>query len=251
MASERAAFTFAVVAEARVDQQIASELVERVMVEEVDWIDEGSLGDFCRWQGLEVSRSYLAWKSIAGVARARGIVRHGGFRQFPGVLDERRARLALRLFKALDERPDCVLLVRDTDGEDGRVDSLERVRAVGTWEFKVILATPNPKRECWVLAGFDPINDDEEAALNEASAYLGFDPRIHAERLTAKRDKGKRNAKKILERLMRPESEREKSCWQKADLGVLRERGRGSRLTAFLEEVSARLIPMLAGGTAR
>lgn len=249
MASGRSAFAFAVVAEAAADQQIASDLSERVMVEEVDWIDEGNVGNFCCWQGLEASSSYLAWKSIAGAARARGIVKHGAFRQSPGVLDERRARLALRLFKALDERPDGVLLVRDTDGEAGRVESLERVREAGAWEFEVLLATPDPKRECWVLAGFDPLNDDEEAALRETRSFLGFDPRIHAERLTAKRDKGKRNAKKVLQRLMRPESEREESCWQQADLGVLKERGKGSRLTAFLEEVSTRLVPMLAGGT--
>ncbi len=158
--------------------------------------------------------------------------------------------MALRLFKSLDEPPDGVLLVRDTDDEDGRVPSLERVRASGTWEFEVLLATPDPKRECWVLAGFDPITGDEEAALNEARSFLGFDPRIHAERLTAKRDKGKRNAKKILKRLMRPESEREESCWQQADLDVLKERGRKTRLTAYLEEVSTRLIPMLTGSTA-
>ncbi len=250
MGSGGAAFAFAVVAEARADQQIASELAERIMVEEIDWIDEENLQDFCRWQGLEESSGYLAWKSITGAARTRGIVKHGGFRQSPGVLDERRARLALRLFKALDKRPDGVLLVRDTDAEDGRVPSLERVRTSGAWEFEVLLATPDPKRECWVLAGFDPITGNEETALKDVRSFLGFDPRIHAERLTAKRDKGKRNAKQILKRLMRPESEREESCWQQADLNVLKDRGKQTRLTAYLEEVSTRLIPMLAGGTA-
>ncbi len=230
--ASKAAFAFAVVAEARADQQIASELAERVMLDEVDWIDRENLGDFCRWHGLEEPGGYLPWMRIAGAARARGIVKHGKFRQSPGVFDERRARLALRLFKSLDEPPDGVLLVRDTDAEDQRLPSLERVRAAGDWEFEVVLATPDPKRECWVLAGFDPIDDEEEAALNEAKALLGFDPRLHAERLTAKTDKGKRNAKKILKRLMRPESEREESCWRQADLGVLRERGKGSRLTA-------------------
>ncbi len=251
MCSGGAAFAFAVIAEARADQQIARELAERVIVDEIDWIDKGNLADFCRWHGLEDSDVYLAWRSIMGAARARGLVTHGKFGQSPGVFDERRARLALLLFKSFDEPPDSVLLVRDTDDEDGRVESLERARAAGAWEFEVLLATPDPKRECWVLAGFDPLNDDEEAALNETRSFLGFDPRMHAERLTARRDKGKRNAKKILERLMRPESEREESCWQQADLRMLKERGKGSRLTAFLEEISTRLIPMLAGGTAR
>ncbi len=248
MGPAQAVFAFAVVAEARADQQIASELAERVVVEGVDWIGEENPGDFIRWQGLEGASSYLAWKSIAGAARARGIVKHGGFRQSPGVFDERRARLALRLFKSLDDRPDGVLLVRDTDGQDARIESLERARTASTWEFEILIATPNPKRECWVLAGFDPIDASEKAALSEVRSFLGFDPRLQAERLTAKRDKGKRNAKKILERLLRPESEREEACWQEADLSVLKERGEQSRLAAFLDEVATRLIQMLAGG---
>ena len=248
MSSSKAAYTFAIVAEAKADQRIASELAERVLVDEVDWIVEENLGDYCCWQGLETSSDYLPWKSIMGAARARGIVTHGKFRQSPGVFDERRARMALRLFKALDERPAAVVLVRDTDDEGGRLESLERVRAEGAWEFVVLLATPDPKRECWVLAGFDPANDEEEAAINEVRSLLGFDPRLHAEQLTAKRNKGKRNAKKILERLMRPESEREESCWRQSELSVLRERGQQSRLAAFLDEVSTRLVPLLAGG---
>jgi len=44
--------------------------------------------------------------------------------------------------------------------------------------------------------------------------------------------------------------ERAESCWQQANLRVLAERGKGSRLTAFLEAVSTRLIPILAGDTA-
>ena len=70
---------------------------------------------------------------------------------------------------------------------------------------------------------------------------------MQADRLTAEGTKGKKNAKKVLKKLMRPESEREESCWQHADLGVLRERGKKSRLAAFLAEVSDILVPMLAG----
>ncbi len=241
------AFTFAVVAEARADQQIASELAERVVIERVDWIGQDHLKDFCRWQGLDASTGFLAWKSVAREARARGIKTHGKFRQFPGAFDERRARMALLLFKKSEDRPDGVLLVRDTDNEDARINSLEKVRAAGRWEFQVLMATPRPKRECWVLAGFDPVDSEEETVLGVARSDLGFDPRSHAERLTARGSRGKRNAKKVLEELTRKSSEREQGCWRQAPLSVLRERGQGSRLTAYLDEVERFLVPMLAG----
>ncbi len=250
MSPGEAAFAFAVVAEGKADQQIANGLAARVVARDVDWIDEGNVGDFCRWQGLDPSGGYLAWKSVTHVARDRGIATHGRFRDSPGVFDERRARTALRLFKSLEDRPAAILLVRDTDGEPGRVSSLERVRESGDWEFQVLLATPDPKRECWVLAGFDPTSANEEAALEEVRSDLGFDPRLHADRLTARGAKGKRNAKKVLERLLSPGTEREESCWRDGDLDVLGGRGERSRLRAFLEEVSDRLVPLLSGRTA-
>ncbi len=245
------AFSFAVVAEARADKQIASELAERVLVDEVDWIEREGLPALVRWQGLDESAEYLSWAGIGNQFKARGMVSHGRFRSVPGTLDERRARKALLLFTSLPEPPDSVFLVRDTDAEEGRVESLAREREAGSWKFPVLLATPHPKRECWVLAGFDPADAGERAALDEVRSHLGFDPCLKAERLTAKRDKGKRNAKKVLAELMPPGSEREECCWRDTALSVLGERGQESRLAAYLAEVTDRLVPLFAGSAPR
>ncbi|MEE8524846.1 MAG: hypothetical protein V3T72_13000, partial [Thermoanaerobaculia bacterium] len=176
---------------------------------------------------------------------AAGLVTHG-FGSPSGAFDERRARKALLLFNKCSKLPAGVLLVRDTDNQAERAESLERARRVRRWKFEVILATPDPKRESWVLAGFDPQNADEQAALDEARSTLGFDPRLQAERLTARGARGKRNAKKVLAKLINT-SEREHACWRDTDLGVLRERGEGSRLTAYLTELTERLVPVVAG----
>lgn len=249
--TDRTAFTFAVVAEARADRQIAVGLAERVIAGSVDWIDADHLGRLCRWQGLDESSEYLAWTSVSREARARGVQTHGRFRQYPGVFDERRAKMALRLFKILAVSLDGVLLVRDTDGEQGVIDSLERTRSGGRWELEVVLATPHPKRECWVLAGFEPETDDEKAALADLRSELGFDPRDRAHRLTAEGLKGKRNAKTVLARLTSSEGEREERCWLEAAIAILRERGRSSRLATYLDEIEGRLIPLLAGRPSR
>lgn len=153
----------------------------------------------------------------------------------------------MRLFLIQDEPPDAVLLVRDTDGQEERIPSLEMVRKSTAWPFAVILATPHPKRECWVLAGFEPADAYEEKALGVVRELLGFDPRLEPERLTAEGRKGKKNAKNVLERLLMPGSPREESCWQRTDLRLLAERGGGSRLRDYLEEVARILVPLFGG----
>ncbi len=249
MSSGDAAYFFAVVSEALADQQIARGLAERVVVSEIDWLEAENLEDFCCWRGLDEMAEFLSWTGILRLARERGIVTHGGFRSSPGAGDERRARLALLLFNSLERRPDAVVFVRDTDNDADRVASIERARDDRPWKFRVALATPHTKRECWILNGFESRDAYEKATLEKVRQKLGFDPCLEPQKLTAGRKKGKNNAKVILERDLgvRWGSDREEACWRDTDIEVLRERGQGSLLTAYLEEVAERLVPILAG----
>jgi len=240
------AFSFAVVCEADADRRIACDLADRVLFENVDWLEPETKADFFCWCGLDAVTGHLSWRTVSNEARRRRIPFHG-FRASPGIFDERRGRLALRLFLSQDDPPDAILLIRDTDGQVERIESLERLRASGVWPFAVILATPHTKRECWVLAGFEPADAREEKALDEVRKLLGFDPRLEAERLTAEGRKGKKNAKNGLERLLTLGSPREESCWQETDLRLLAERGGGSRLREYLEELSEVLVSLVAG----
>lgn len=242
-----AAFSFAVVCEADADRRTACDLADRVLLENVDWLQPETQADILRWRGLDATGELLSWKLVASEAHRKCLRVRGRFRSSPGAFDERRARLALRLFLIQDKPPDAVLLVRDTDDQEERIPSLERVRTSSDWPFAVILATPHPKRECWVLAGFDPTDAREEKALAEVRKDLGFDPRLEAERLTAEGRKGTKNAKNVLERLLVPGSPREESCWQETDLRLLAERGGGSRLKDYLEELLRILVPLFAG----
>lgn len=240
-------YAFAVVCEAGPDQRTLAAWTERVLVDQVDWLEASTLDALVSWRGLDSAVSFLSWKSVAQVARERGIVRHGQFLGSPGQGEERRARLALRLFKAQDVRPDAVLLMRDTDTDSDRRPGLEAARAEGAWEFPVVLAVPDPKRECWILAGFEPRDGKEEKRLAEVRRTLGFDPRLAAEKLDAEGKKGKRNAKLVLETLMDPDSQREMSCCRETSLAILRERGARTGLATFLDEVEEHLLPMFSG----
>lgn len=241
------AFSLAVVCEADADRRTACDLADRVLQTRIDWLQPETKADILRWRGLDTTSEFLAWKDVNAEARRKRIRIHGKFRSSPGLYDERRGRLALRLFKRQDKPPDAVLLVRDTDGQEERIRSLEKVRTSRAWPFAVVLATPHPKRECWVLAGFEPADATEEKVINEVRRLLGFDPRLTAERLTAEGQKGKRNAKTVLESLLTPGSAREETCWKETALDLIGQRGDGSRLKAFLDEVEHVLVPLLAG----
>lgn len=250
MSGVETAFVLGVVSEAMSDQQIARGLAERVFLERIDWLDGQSLTDLCHWRGFEEGTDYLSWsrKTIEHLIKGLGIVAHG---RFTGAFDQRLARLALLLFSSLERLPDAVIFVRDTDNVDERVPSLDRARRADKWKFPVVLATPHTKRECWVLNGFEPRDHSEESALRNVRQKLKFDPRLEAERLTAKGKKGKKNAKLVLKQDLgvEPASAREDACWQETDLDVLRKRGDKTLLAAYLQEVVDRLVPILAGSS--
>ena len=245
MSRGRAAYSVGVVCEAAKDQRVATALAERVLCHEVDWIDPETVGNFCRWRGLDDDHNHLPWTAVEAQARRRRLRAHGRFQERKGVFDEHRARLAKRLFMLLDEPPAAILLVRDTDNQAGRPENLKSFRDRGSANPQIVLALPHTKLECWILAGYEPADADEEARLGTERKHLGFDPRTQAHRLTTQGTKGKRNAKKVLERLA--STEREEACWLETPIETLRERGSNTGLTDYLEEVRERLVPIVAG----
>ncbi|MFY9823028.1 MAG: hypothetical protein WAM82_16720 [Thermoanaerobaculia bacterium] len=242
--SSAAAFTFAVVCEAPDDRRMTTALADRILCGEVDWIESESLELHRKWRGLEEEDSHLEWHWVSKLAKQLNIRAHGHFRDEPGTLDAAMARKALLLLTGARRRPDAVILSRDTDGREARRQGLSQARDASPWPFEVVLAVAHTKMECWVLAGFDPESAAEEAALAELKRELGFDPRVHAEGLTAAEPRALRNAKRILERLIARNRDREEACWISSDLETLRNRGSLSGLTDYLDEIRDRLVPL-------
>jgi hypothetical protein len=95
------------------------------------------------------------------------------------------------------------------------------------------------------LCGFEPQDDAEQAALDALRQELGYWPHEHADRLTAQGERDTHNAKRVLRALLPVASAREAACWQATSLATLRARGTATGLTAFLDEVRGRLLPLL------
>lgn len=241
------AFSLAVVCEAGGDLRISTGLADRVLAEEVQWVDPGNLDLYRGWRGLEESNSHLEWHWVGRLAKQLGLRAHGHFQGEPGALDAQMARKALLLLQRSPRVPDAVLLVRDSDGLTERRRGLEQARDSYPWPFPIVLGVAHAKRESWVLAGFEAQTEAEERALAELRQELGFDPRLNSENLSAAEVGALRNAKRVLERLLQGTADREELCWMQCELATLYQRGRLSGLSDYLDEVRSRLVPLFSG----
>ncbi len=238
----------AVVCEAEADFRLATALVERVILEGVEWLEEGHLAGCSLWQQVEPGRPFLIWKTIPELAREAGIRARGHFDNTHGASDAQAARRALRFLKLRGDSLEGILLIRDNDRDARRRHGLEQARDEDHgFEGRVVIGLAHCKRESWVLAGYDPADADDEKLLARVRAELGFDPRTEAHELTAKDDEAKRSAKRILSILTRDDRDREESCWSSSSLVTLRDRGRETGLAEFLDEVRTILVPLLGG----
>jgi hypothetical protein len=242
--SPAASYDIAVVCEGPADLRTATELADRLLIHEVDWIQPEILDQVRRWSGFEDGEPFLPWRRAPVLAKERGFKVHGKFSGHPDYSAARYALLLLAL-----KRPHAVLLIRDTDGELARRESLEQVRdeVEPGLRVPILLGVAHTKRECWVLAGFEPQNDKEKRALDRLTRELGSDPRLNAESLSAAEPGALRNAKRVLEVLLAGRQDREPPCWLECDLKTLRERGRSTGLADYLEEVRTRLVPLFSG----
>ncbi len=253
--------------EAPGDFRLVSGLVDRVLqeagpawvVDNLDtpevvrtWQADGFGNDFIDIHHLNKYTERLRERGM----RVRQV--RGHFNGRPGDAGSAMARKAFLIAEALSRRKlhdpiNGVVLVLDTDDEQ-----VERPRGVNAardealrWElFQIICGFPDPEREAWVLAGFDPRHPDEQQRLDELHRELGFSPVLHAVRLRDKTHGAPRNIKRVLGALTGDDVHREARCWIEPPLATLHERGVATGLSAFLDELRATL-PELLGAAPR
>ena len=85
---------FVVIYEAQADFKTAVELADRVLIAQIDWLNDTLLESQRHWIGEEPSEGHLTWKSIPRRARNLGLRVHGHFEGEPGLADARAARPA-------------------------------------------------------------------------------------------------------------------------------------------------------------
>lgn len=245
--TDAGALRFVVVCEADGDRRTASTLADRVLPESVRFPADRSLDECRAWCGVDDATGFLGWAGVRTRAKELGLKHlHGKFGQESGELDAKAARRALLVIEK--QRPDAaaVLLIRDSDGKPERRRGLEQARDYAQWPFKIVIGVAEVKRECWVLAAFQPADDQERARLNDLRQELGFDPCEQSERLTAQKEDAKKSAKRVLRQLSDNDARRAECGIEETDLSTLRNRGKNNGLALYLDEVRDRLAPLLA-----
>lgn len=238
--------TIAVVAEDEGHYWVTTRIVDAALERDVPWMT-GIVNDCRRYQGEHALEPWfkLSWIGSRDLdtlsINGRRVRRHGRIAGRPLEPEAPLWRDVLTWFSSLDPRPDVMLLVRDLDGVIGKRAGMLQVRDHLAWPFIVVVATPEPEIEAWVVAGFAPSDDGEAETLRVLSGELSFDPTHTPHRLTAHPNDAPRDAKRVLSRLTGGDRDREHACVD--DHVRLRTRGRDTYLPEFLDEVEQRLVP--------
>jgi len=239
------------IVEAQADADAASILADRVFIEgDADWIDAETLPSLREWTGIEPQTLYTHWMGLGSLATQHRIRAHGRGLGPDGAA-ARKALLLVIQAHAQDDDIEAAVLVRDMDNQPERRASMDSARTelFDKLPFQVAIAAPDPKREAWILHGYEPRNDKEKTLLADERKRLGFDPVTSPERLRGDRrksaDQEDRDMKLVVEHLTQGEYDRERQCLETAPLSVLRTLGRITGLADYLDEVETRLLPLL------
>ncbi len=232
------------------DPRVAKGFAERVLVEHEDllWLRQAPVEAFIPWRGLTEIAEYLRW---ADVPRLYGDDRTmpeyiGGFGERPSNHMAKAATRALRL--AQKRNPSAIVVVCDGDEKYAeRKAGLEQARekhATTTNACPVVIGVANRCREAWILAGFNPRDDQERAQLERLRGKLTFDPTREPHKLQEKNEGEDRSPKNALRQLISNSSEREHPSWEETPLETLKQNGEACGLKAYLEEIETRLVPI-------
>lgn len=242
---------FVMIVESDADFRTASELANRIFVEQIEWI-EPYLSQLLQWSGLSPSEDFTCWKDVKVIydeLKTQGIhlPRYLGGRERGAdfAASSKILNMVERLKKDRGRKIQAVILIRDLDNQPERRIGMEQARTGSS--INVIIGTANGKREAWVLNGYVCQNNEEEIILDQLTKQLTFDPTLESHRLqetTFEEPKRIRNAKVVLEILIKGNHEREAQCWQDTDLALLLKRGGNTGLTSYMLEV-AQLAPLL------
>lgn len=216
-------------------------LTDRILEADVAWLRGAGIVESCR-EWLE--SPYLPLKNAYRRASDARLKVWGHFDGKPAEPEAAMWRAVLLLANALPERPDVVVLARDEDNHPERLLGLKQAVEANTWAFAIITVLAVTEIEAWLVAGFEPADEHERAALERFVKDEGFDPRHESYRLVGQTA---RDAKKLLAALTKEDRERRLACLD-SDLALLEERGASNGLADFVHAVRTKVVPKFVRG---
>lgn len=225
--------------------RVATALIDDALVASIGWMRD--VLESCReWRGVHSGERWYKYApedaydlrpvTLEGVTiKLQGPIVGEALKPEAGMW-----RKVLLLFCHAEPRPDIVVLARDLDGYPGRREGIKQVCENLPWPFPIVVASPEPEIEGWIVSGFVPKNGDEHTRLEQQRAELSFDPTRHSHRLTSHPNDVPTDAKRVLSRLCEDDRDREHACLER---GLLHQRGEHNGARAFLDEVDRHVLP--------
>lgn len=236
---------FVIVCESDADRRVAARLADRILLDSVEWLEPDLMDSNRSWIGVEGGHDFLKWTRAKDLGDRLRVKPHGHFSGIPGEPDAMAARRALIVVMRLAPDSQAVLLIRDSDNDERKRLGLEQARSESTTRT-VVIGVAHPKRECWLLASFEPMSKNEEKLLTGLKKELGFNPIIDSHKLTAKTEGSKKCAKTALARLCSNDVHRQESGIDTGALDTLRANGKHNGLCDYFDEVQQRLVPLFS-----
>ena len=247
---------FVIIVESEADFRTASELANRIFIEQIEWI-EPYLPQQLQWRGIVGETKFTCWKDIRSIydemkSRGTRLPRYLGGRAqgHDYAASTKVLHIIDSLLREKNHDIQAVVLIRDLDNRPERRLGIEQARQESA-HLTVVIGLADGKREAWVLNGFVCLDAREESLLANVRAELELDPVVEAHRLRATtfdEPSRIRNAKVVLDRLTEGVNERESQCWRSTSLALLRERGTFTGLTNYIREIEEKLVPVLRAG---
>jgi hypothetical protein len=237
--------SIALVCEGPTDPRTVCTIVDRFICEGVDWIPADEIDTHRHYRGFQPADPYLTWFDIDVLADQYRVKSLGHFEGLPLHGDGHKVRKALALLTLHAPEPsvEAIIFFRDGDKEyQARREAIRRVRDNASIPIPVIVGVANRMRECWLLNGFEPTDEEERALLATEHNRVGFDPRFRAHELTDTNEGEDRCPKRVLRVLTSDDRERERECVFRTSIETLRVRGVETGLPEFLNELKERLI---------
>jgi hypothetical protein len=241
--------------EAEADARTAKTLIDEIVLLRCDaWVRdlfEQEPTHVRQWvPDTTAGRDWYDVHSVYGTAESLGIKRvHGHFGgsrgQAGAVMVATIGRIARALNRDRNALIDALVIMWDMDNQRAeRRGGLEQGAAHVGSDVLLVVGSPNPVRETWVLAGFEPEGDGEERALRDLHHELGFWPHEEPHQLTATHEQAKRSAKRVARALGLTEL----ACLRiegQARRRRLAARGAGCGLEEFLSAVETTVVPRI------
>ncbi len=237
----------AIACEAEADFRAATTLIDRVLVERIDWLEPEHLEHVRRYDSWESAHGWTRLQNVPTSVAAKSLkVKMGHFSGEPGAPDALLARKAILMLSSMKPRPDVLLVMRDTDNHPQRKIGWIQARDEYHGRPPLVLGIAIIKRENWILAGFRSRNDDEQLRLQAERQTLGYDPSLKPDQANSQEFGSKHCPKRVLANLVGSAGvERELECLRETPLTELLTRGESIGLSQFLNEIQTIMCPLL------